>query len=125
MPLLRLLVACLLAVALPLQGLATTSMRNCDQHQQSQQEKVSLSLPLGADLYASQADQEGAKGKGVEAGEEMLPLCKVCGSSCCQSAASPDDGIGRGSFAPLGQGPAARNAFTSWAEPVPHKPPRT
>ena len=147
MPLLRLLLAFALTIAIPLQGLAAaTCMCKLRQARAAASTAgysadgggglasrlvASVSLAHGAPEMAPGSMSTHAKSAGPHGGAppahgDKHGACPTCSMSCCQAAVSPPGApaieLAHAHAEQVGFPPAL---FASWAEPVPDKPPRT
>ena len=145
MPLLRLLLAFALTIAIPLQGLASAScICKLRQAQDSMASRAMASQAVAALRHPATAASfmRGAASQAASASNKAGPAtmhvgvpasppkhhgaCPKCSMSCCQVALSPPGAgaieVANGHALEAELLPAR---FASWAEPVPHKPPRS
>lgn len=131
MPILRLLLAFVLAVALPLQGLAAATCM-CKLNQANHQHRAAVTAASQAPHASPAQSHYGALATALGAnGETSKPAkkhgaCPKCAMTCCHASAPAPASLSESQAAPPA-GPVAwlPRLLASWAEPVPHKPPRT
>lgn len=130
MPILRLLLAFVLAVALPLQGLAAATCM-CKLNQANQQHRAAATAASQAPHAPQAQSRDGALATALGANGETSKhatkhgACPKCAMTCCHASAPAPASLSEPQAAPQA-GPVAWSPrlLASWAEPVPHKPPR-
>jgi hypothetical protein len=145
MPLLRLLLAFALTIAIPLQGFAAASCM-CKLRQAHASAAAGASAGQAAatltHLAAAVSSKHGATSRAANLSNQVGPAtlhaggpsnhgkrhgaCPKCSMSCCQAAVSPPGApaidIANAHAAEVVFLPSV---FASWSEPVPDKPPRS
>jgi hypothetical protein len=116
----RLFLACLLAVAIPLQGIAAASMPACTMGQQDDSTMFMEAQPSHDSVEAGAADGDQAKH-----GMHDMDAKPGAAATCCQ-AAMPSDDLHVPGMQPVPQGivSSAEVILRTRATPPPDKPPR-
>lgn len=130
MPILRLLLAFVLTAALPLQGLAAATCM-CKLNQANQQHRAAAAAAPRAPHASPAQSRDGALATALGANGETSKsatkpeACPKCAMTCCHASAPAPASLSESQAAPPA-GPVAwlPRLLASWAEPVPHKPPR-
>lgn len=121
MAILRLLLACVLSLAIPLEGVAAVAVADCGQLHRNPECQRATGMRFAVKItHASMADlaQDGPA--------KHHSGCHLYTFASCHSAAIANGSGPRiGCPCPIQCAPELPNAFfQSWAEPVPRKPPR-
>lgn len=131
MTILRFLLATLLAIAIPAQAATAASVRVCSHHParpalhgaEAKQEMVTDQVRDGQHLEKP-ADHSGSSLRATGSDKSQLHSTCKCGKPCCQPLAAFSTFVDFGYSPQVLKAASAPQQLLSWAEPVPHKPPK-
>ncbi len=126
----RLLLTLVLALAIPIQGLAGTTCRcQLSQAQTQAPGEATLARTRALPHMSIHANAElvpGGRAPSASAHPKKHGHCANCAISCCKATASgPTLLVFDDAFAHGGPTVVRSGQYASWAEPVPDKPPRS